>query len=125
LNYYFEFAKFAALMEVFTFYSEYMDIKVFHECEFMQQFNTELNFDFDPPYLEVTIPSNRKEELLTKSKLFVLDDKSIFRPSTKIGIPCKGTSFEDEEIQKILDEHDCLSFSLCNGYILLDMEFEY
>lgn len=112
-------------MEVFTFYSEYMDIKGLYECPFIQQFNTELNSDFDPPYLEVTIPSNMKEELLSKSKLFVLDDKSIFKPSTKIGIPCKGTTFEDEEVQKMLKEHDCLSFSLCNGHILLDMEFEY
>lgn len=62
-----------------------------------------------------------------KSKRYVANSSSVFAPSTKIGISCTSITFKDEEVQKILKEYDCLSFSFCNGYIyiLLDILFEY
>ena len=93
-----------SIMQTFTFYSKYTDIQGLYECKFMKQFDKVLNYDFSPPYLEVIIPSDMRRKL-------ILNPESVYAPSTRIGIPCKGTTFEDEEVRTILNEYDALSFS--------------
>ena len=112
-------------MQTFTFYSEYTDIQGLYECKFMKQFDRVLNYDFQPPYLEVIVPSGMRKKLISKSRNFVLNPNSDYAPSTRIGLPCMSSTFEDQEVRKILDEYNALSFSFNNGFILIDVLIKY
>ena len=112
-------------MQTFTFYSEYTDIQGLYECKFMKSFDKILNYDFQPPYLEVIVPSGMRRKLISKSRNFVLNPKSDYAPSTRIGLPCKGTNFVDWEVRKILNDYDALSFSFNDGFILMDVLIKY
>jgi hypothetical protein len=95
-----------------------------NDCDFLAQFDRTLEENFNPPYLEVLIPSDMKDKLLLASKEFIVDEKSVHAPSKVIVVPCKSKDFESEEVKKLIKEYDAISFGFDDGKIFLDINLD-
>jgi hypothetical protein len=105
-------------METYKFYETHTDIhKMKSELpEYITQFQMDL--EFNPPFLEIDVPRERRLELLKFSKKFIVNEKDMNTPSKVLEIPFKGS---DAQLRIILDEYDALSYSITDGKLFMDI----
>src|SRR5689334_11725989 len=95
-----------------TFYAGHTDIYKMSKCADFCQFKKKLNKRFNPPYFQITIPLNIANDVLNKSKSFIIDQNSIHTPSEIVEISCKGM-----EYVYYIDVYGALSYKFKKGIL--------
>ena len=107
-------------MNTYMFCENYNDIKkmVSNLPKYVIKYN--LDLIFCPPFLAISVPVEKSNELLKWSQGFVADkNDTINIPKKIIRIPCECSK---NELHKVLNEYDALAYAIEDTTLMLFTE---